>query len=112
MESNSGIWAVLHSPYYTLPEGMKFTLVVFSCKQYVDVVAARSSHSMHTVHNIALEPGTCHKILGTPDPGPRVPIFPGKMGTPHHFCFTLPQVLTALCRMVFIRQITSLHACL
>ena len=31
--------AVLHSPYYTLPEGMKFTLVVFSCKQYVDMVA-------------------------------------------------------------------------
>ena len=37
---------------------MKFTLVVFSCKQYVDIVAARSSHSMRTVHNIALEPGT------------------------------------------------------
>ena len=34
--------AVLHSPYYTLPEGMKFTLVVFSCKQYVDMVAARA----------------------------------------------------------------------
>ena len=50
--------AVLHSPYYTLPEGMKFTLVVFSCKQYVDVVAARSSHSTRTVYNIALEPGT------------------------------------------------------
>ena len=31
--------AVLHSPYYTLPEGMKFTLVVFSCKQYIDIVA-------------------------------------------------------------------------
>ena len=35
--------AVLHFPYSTLPEGMKFTLVVFSCKQYVDIVAARSS---------------------------------------------------------------------
>ena len=46
--------AVLHSPYYTLPEGMKFTLIVFSCKQYVDIVAARSSHSTRTVYNIAL----------------------------------------------------------
>ena len=34
---------LLHSPYYTLPEGMKFTLVVFSCKQYVDMVAAHAS---------------------------------------------------------------------
>ena len=50
--------AVLHSPYYTLSEGMKFTLVVFSCKQYVDIVAICSSHSMRTVYNIALEPGT------------------------------------------------------
>ena len=50
--------AVLHSPHSTLPEGMKFTLVVFSCKQYVDIVAARSSHSTRTVYNIALEPGT------------------------------------------------------
>ena len=38
--------AVLHSPYSTLPEGMKFTLVVFSCKQYVDVVAARASRAL------------------------------------------------------------------
>ena len=44
--------AVLHSPYYTLPEGMKFTLVVFSCKQYVDMVARAC------VCIIALEPGT------------------------------------------------------
>ena len=52
--------AVLHSSYSTLPEGMKFTLLVFSCtcKQHVDIVAARSSHSTHTVYNIALEPGT------------------------------------------------------
>ena len=63
--------AVLHSPYYTLPEGMKFTLVVFSCKQYVDIVAARSSHSTRTVYNIALEPGTgtglCNEIPGLYD---------------------------------------------
>ena len=52
--------AVLHSLYYTLPEGMKFTLVVFSCKQYVDMVAARASGARvyYTVYNIALEPGT------------------------------------------------------
>ena len=50
--------AVFHSPYSTLPEGMKFTLVVFSCKLYVDIVAARSSHSTRTVYNIAMEPGT------------------------------------------------------
>ena len=31
-------------------EGMKFTLVVFSCKQYVDIVAVRSSHSTRTVY--------------------------------------------------------------
>ena len=37
--------AVLHSPYYTLPEGMMFTLVVFSCKQYVDMVAAHASRA-------------------------------------------------------------------
>ena len=36
--------AVLHSPYYTLP-GTKFTLLVFSCKQYVDMVAARASRA-------------------------------------------------------------------
>ena len=41
--------AVLHFLYYTLPEGMKFqmkfTLVVFSCKQYVDMVAACASRA-------------------------------------------------------------------
>ena len=58
MESNSGIWGRIALPYSTLPEGMKFTLVVFSCKQDIDIVAARSSHSTHTVYNIALEPGT------------------------------------------------------
>ena len=47
-----------HAP---VPEGMKFTLVVFSCKQYGDVVAARSSHSTRTVYNVALEPGTGYR---------------------------------------------------
>ena len=40
--------AVFHYPvpYSTLPEGMKFTLVVFSCKQYIDIVGARASHQV------------------------------------------------------------------
>ena len=59
MESNSGIWGRITLPYSTLPEGVKFTLLVFSCKQDVDIVAVRSSHSTRTVYNnIALEPGT------------------------------------------------------
>ena len=64
MESNSGIWGRIPLPYSTLPEGMKFTLVVFSCKRYVDIVTASASHQVgtrtraYTVYNIALEPGT------------------------------------------------------
>ena len=49
--------------------------------------------------------------------GPRVPIFPGKMGTPlgkwgppHCFRFTLHQVLTAQCRMVCLSN--NLCACM
>ena len=41
--------AVLHS---TLPEGMKFTRVVFSCKQYVDIVACTCE-----------SPGTCTQCI-------------------------------------------------
>ena len=60
-ESYSGIYgAVFHCPYSTLPEGMNFTWVMFSCKQYGDIIAARVSHQVLYISagTASTEPGT------------------------------------------------------
>ena len=42
-QRNMGPFSTPHIPLFLQ---MKFTLVEFSCKQYVDIVAARASHQV------------------------------------------------------------------